>query len=183
MLLFAARSSLFAVLALSLLSVTLANTSVPTVERIVSLPKLDGTAPTQPRWSPDSNHVAFLWNDHGMPFRDLWIAGSNAGEPMRLTHHAPDPAEILGTGDDLDLAALRERAQQREHRGITDLTWHPDGQYVFYVLDGDSSGWFPGLPASPACSGPAVAACHCHPMAVFSPCAGLVICGCSTSRP
>ena len=136
MLSLAARSILFAVLALSLLSVALAEPSVPPVERIVSLPKLDGTAPTQPHWSPDSTRVAFLWNDHGMPFRDLWIAATNTDEPVRLTRHAPDPEDILGTGDDLDLAALRQRARQREHRGIADLAWHPDGQHVFYVLDG-----------------------------------------------
>jgi dipeptidyl-peptidase 4 len=136
MLSFSARSTLFAVLALSLVSVALADTSAPTVERIVSLPKLDGTAPTRPHWSPDSTRVAFLWNDHGMPFRDLWIAETNTDEPVRLTRHAPDPEDILGTGVDLDLAALRQRARQREHRGIADLAWHPDGQHVFYVLDG-----------------------------------------------
>lgn len=65
---------------------------------MVSLPKLDGTVPTRPVWSPDSQNVAFLWNDHGMPFRDLWLA-SPAGL-TRLTHFAPDPAE--STLDEVD---------------------------------------------------------------------------------
>lgn len=111
--------------------------AAPGVERIVSLPKLDGTAPTRPAWSPDSRHVAFLWNDHGMPFCDLWVAAAADAVPHRLTRHAPDPAVVLGTGPDLSLEALGARAARREHGGIADLAWHPDGLSLFYALDGE----------------------------------------------
>lgn len=111
--------------------------AAPGVERIVSLPKLDGTAPTRPEWSPDSRRVAFLWNDHGMPFRDLWVAAAADAVPQRLTRHAPEPAAVLGPGPDLSLAALSARAARREHGGIADLAWHPDGRSLFYVLDGE----------------------------------------------
>ncbi len=110
--------------------------SSPTVERIVSLPKIDGTAPSQPNWSPDSRRLGFLWNDHGMPFRDLWLALPGQDGPVRLTHYAPPPERVLGPGEDLSLDALRERARRRERRGISDLAWHPDGTAIFYVLDG-----------------------------------------------
>ncbi len=109
--------------------------SVPSVDRLVSLPKLDGTAPSRPAWSPDSQSIAFLWNDHGMPYRDLWLV-ERGQSPRRLTDGAPDPADVLGTGDDLSLETLRERARQRQHGGISDLVWHPDGSGLFYVLDG-----------------------------------------------
>ena len=109
--------------------------SVPSIDRLVSLPKLDGTAPAQPAWSPDSQSIAFLWNDHGMPYRDLWLV-ERGQSPRRLTDGAPDPADVLGTGDDLSLETLRERARQRQHGGISDLVWHPDGSGLFYVLDG-----------------------------------------------
>ncbi len=110
--------------------------SAPDLERLVSLPKLDGTAPSQPAWSPASDRIAFLWNDHGMPFRDLWLATGPDGELKRLTRFAPDPESVLGTGDDLSLDALRERARQREQRGLSAFTWHPDGDHILFVHDG-----------------------------------------------
>ena len=107
---------------------------IPDVDRLVSLPKLDGTAPGNPVWSPDSRRIAFLWNDHGMPFRDVWLAD---GEDLtRLTTFAPDPESVLGPGEDRSLEALRERARQRERRGVSGLVWHPDASGLYYVLDG-----------------------------------------------
>jgi dipeptidyl-peptidase 4 len=113
-----------------------AETGTPTLERIVTLPKLDGTSPAHPAWSPDSRHVAFLWNDHGMPFRDLWVVAVADGAPRRLTHHAPQPEDVLGPGENLDPEALAARAARREETGLTDLAWHPDGRSVFYVHRG-----------------------------------------------
>lgn len=109
----------------------------PSVERIVSLPKLDGTAPARPAWSPDSRRVAFLWNDHGMPFRDLWVVDVADAAPRRLTRHAPEPGSVLGPGPDLSLAALSERAARRQDPGLADLAWHPDGRSLFYVYRGE----------------------------------------------
>ncbi|TVQ41703.1 MAG: S9 family peptidase [Wenzhouxiangella sp.] len=111
-------------------------TPVPSVERLVTLPKLDGTAPTQPTWSPDSQSLAFLWNDHGMPYRDVWLV-SEGGAPIRLTQGAPAPEQVLGTGEDLSLEALRQRARLRQHGGVSGLVWHPDGSGIYYVLDGE----------------------------------------------
>ena len=128
------RFSIFlAVLALSAFVLPAAG-QLPDVVRLVSLPKLDGTAPSTPVWSPDSQQIAFLWNDHGMPFRDVWLARPDGLQ--RLTTLAPDPETLLGPGNDLSLEALRERARKREQRGISALAWHPDGQSVFYVLRG-----------------------------------------------
>ncbi len=109
----------------------------PSVERLVSLPKLDGTAPARPTWSPDSSQVAFLWNDHGMPFLDVWVVGLEDAAPRRLTRLAPPAEDLLGSGDDLSLDALRQRARRLQHRGVSDLAWHPEGDSLFYVLNGD----------------------------------------------
>jgi hypothetical protein len=89
-----------------------ASGQAPDVERIVSLPKIDGTAPARPTWSGDGTQLAFLWNDHGMPFLDLWLAPPD-DEPRRLTFHAPEPDSVLGPGEDLSLEALQARASRR----------------------------------------------------------------------
>src|SRR5687767_10571698 len=75
-----------------------------TVERIAALPSFIGTAPSSPAWSPDSTRVAFLWNDQGMPFRDVWMVAAGGAEPSRLTRFAP--AEPSAAADDTSLEAL-----------------------------------------------------------------------------
>ena len=108
----------------------------PTLDRIVSLPNLAGTAPSSPTWSPDGTRVAFLWNDHGMPFRDVWVVHVEEGEPHRVTWLAPDPEEILGVGDDTSLEALSRRAAAREDRGISQVVWTPSGEALLYLRQG-----------------------------------------------
>ncbi len=128
------RLSRFALLLATAAFALPATALLPNVDRLVSLPKLDGTAPSSPSWSPDSQQIAFLWNDHGMPFRDVWLAKPDGVQ--RLTSLAPDPENLLGPGDDLSLASLQERARKRQQRGVSALAWHPNGQQVFYVLEG-----------------------------------------------
>ena len=109
----------------------------PSLERIVTLPNLAGTAPSSPVWSPDGSRVAFLWNDHGMPFRDVWTASMEGGDPVRLTHLAPDPQALLALPDDLSLEALEGHAARREAGGVSQLVWHPDGERVLHTLAGE----------------------------------------------
>jgi|GEM_PF-174490 len=108
----------------------------PSLDRIVSLPNLAGTAPSAPTWSPDGRRVAFLWNDHGMPFRDVWVVGVDEEAPRRLTWLAPAPETVLGTGDDTSLEALARRAAAREARGVSQVVWSPGGEEIFYALGG-----------------------------------------------
>ena len=44
-----------------------------TIDRLYSLPNLIGTAPRGFSWSADGRYLAFLWNDDGMNFHDVWI--------------------------------------------------------------------------------------------------------------
>src|SRR5690349_4137354 len=62
-----------------------AQTPPLTTDRIASFPYLAGTPPSNVVWSPDSSRVAFLWNDKGMPFRDLWVASASGGAPKQIT--------------------------------------------------------------------------------------------------
>ena len=55
-----------------------------TLERLYSLPRLIGTAPTGIVWAPDSSRFAFLWNDEGTNFRDVWMAAPGDEARKRL---------------------------------------------------------------------------------------------------
>ena len=127
-----------------MLCVTLATVSVTraqavdvalTVERVASLPSLIGTAPASPLWSPDSRQLAFLWNDAGWPFRDVWIVAADGTGLRRLTdlqrtHPSPEPP----TGDSND--ALAARAAARAHGGVSEIAWLPDGRGLLFVAGG-----------------------------------------------
>lgn len=110
--------------------------SAPSLDRIVTLPRIAGTAPAGLAWSPDGERLAFLWNDHGMPFLDVWMVEAEAGDPVRVTFLAPDPQDVLGPGDDTSLEALERRATAREDRGVGQVLWDPAGDALLYILRG-----------------------------------------------
>src|SRR3990172_10174374 len=82
-----------------------------TLDRVTALPALTGTAPVRPVWSPDSERIAFLWNDRAMPFRDVFVAEASSGAPRRVTH-------------------LDERLKEPDPRasGVSNAVWTPDGK-------------------------------------------------------
>jgi dipeptidyl-peptidase-4 len=88
------------------------------IDRFYSLPHLPGTTPSAPAWRKDGRVVAFLWNDNGYDFRDIWSFDLDSGELERQT----------------DLAG---RARTRENaRGLTQFAWDGNGGLV-YALRGD----------------------------------------------
>jgi dipeptidyl-peptidase-4 len=106
-----------------------------TVERVASLPSLIGTAPSSPTWSPDSRRVAFLWNDGGLPFRDVWIVDADGTGLRRVTdlqrtHPAPTPP--AGTTTD----ALAAQAAARARGGVSEIVWRADSRSLFVVARG-----------------------------------------------
>ena len=82
------------------------------IERLYSLPRLIGTAPRGLTWSPEGKHLAFLWNDEGFNFRDVWVIEANApgSKPQRLTQmlqaalpadsEEPDSEDPLANAED-----------------------------------------------------------------------------------
>lgn len=105
-----------------------------TVERVAALPNLAGTVPTQPTWSPDSSRVAFLWNDKGYPFRDIWVATKD-GEPQRVTDLAAAFPESEPAGLEKD-AALAARAVARHRGGVDGFAWMTDGKTLVFGYEG-----------------------------------------------
>lgn len=111
--------------------------AAPSVERLATLPALTGTTPSAPRWSPDERRIAFLWNDGGWPFRDVWLADAAGGAPRRLTRlEAANPAKAKPFGAQREagtsLDTLRAEMEQRERGGVADLVWGPDGKSIYF---------------------------------------------------
>ena len=75
------------------------------IDALYAIPSLIGTEPGGVDWSGDGQQLAFLWNDKGGFFRDIWLYDTASGKKRQLTHHA--------SGAD---AAL-------EHRGSGELRW------------------------------------------------------------
>ena len=97
-----------------------------TVERVASLPSLIGTAPTGATWSPDSTHVAFLWNDGGWPYREVWLVDAAGAGLGRVTDfQRSDPAPAPPGGD--STSALQAQAAARARAGASEVLWAPDG--------------------------------------------------------
>ncbi len=115
-----------------------------TIERLYSLPSIIGTAPENPTWSADSRRLAFLWNDKGMPFRDIWLSEMGGGKPVRVTRM---PQLDYPSDPDTDIVKLEQRARFEIDHGISELVWAPDGRHLIFALHGALYQVLPGRPA------------------------------------
>lgn len=105
-----------------------------TLERLYSFPRLEGTAPRQPKWSDDGNRVAFLWNDEGMPFRDLWVFDVENGKRTRLTRLPHDPDEWTTPASHKD---KKLKKYLRPANGLRSFEWAPDSQQLTFAFRGE----------------------------------------------
>ncbi len=110
-----------------------------TVEPLASLPSVIGTAPASPVWSPDGTRVAFLWNDHAMPFHDVWVVNADGGPPRKLTdlkgemRHADALSATRPIQDDFPV--LMADAADRLRTGATEAVWTPDGKNLIVACE------------------------------------------------
>lgn len=89
------------------------------IERFYNLPSVIGTAPAKPAFSPDGRYVAFLWNDEGYPFRDIWLYDIERETHSRLT--------------DLGGASAREEFA----RGVGEIEWLASSERIAFTFRGD----------------------------------------------
>lgn len=126
-----------------------------TIERMLARPSLTGTAPAAPAWSPNGLRLAFLWNDAGMPRREIWIVEADGTGLRRLTGVSEGTKGTAGVSsfawlpDSSALVHLRSGALWRtsldgETASLTrpggrasNLDVSPDGRYVSFLKDGD----------------------------------------------
>lgn len=89
------------------------------IETLYAIPSIIGTEPGGVAWSRDADHMAFLWDDQGGTFRDIWLYDHTTNKKHRLTRHARDSDAAL------------------EHKGIGEVRWFgPQSKQLAYTLDG-----------------------------------------------
>ncbi|MEP7184526.1 MAG: prolyl oligopeptidase family serine peptidase [Rhodanobacter sp.] len=135
-------------------SASAANPRALTIERLYSLPWVIGTAPQNPQWSPDSRHLAFLWNNEGTNFMDVWMTDTTGGKPVRVTS-MPRPDSPANPGTDFTKLEQVERAEN-DH-GVSEVVWAPDGRRLVFNLHGRLYQVLPGRPPQPITAADAVA--------------------------
>ncbi len=106
-----------------------------TLERLYSLPRLIGTTPKGMAWAGDSRRVAFLWNDEGTNFYDVWTTDVDGAAPVRVTSLPRPDLPVPEPG--ADPAALRRAVAAELDPGVTAVTWHPDGTRLLFAFRGD----------------------------------------------
>jgi dipeptidyl-peptidase-4 len=118
------------------------------IDRLYTLPRLIGTAPTGFSWSDDGRFLAFLWNDEGFDFRDLWLLDTEDAEltPERLTWMPREEKRSIKKGSDPLAEAEAEERLERD-RGVHWVVWHPDGKRLLVGFRGDL--WLVGAGESP----------------------------------
>jgi len=116
------------------------------LDRLYSLPWLTGTQPDGARWAPDSKRLAFLWNDDGTNFRDVWMTDIRSGRPTRLTG-LPRLAAPSDPGKDVE--KLREVERSERDHGVSSVIWTSDGRQLIFVFHDALYSLLPGQQPRP----------------------------------
>ena len=116
------------------------------INRLYSLPCIIGTAPKDFAWSADSKRLAFLWNNEGTNFLDVWMADRNTGKPVRVTH-LPRPESPANPG--INIQKLEQAAKAETDKGVSGVVWGPDQQHLLVTFKGQLYSAEPGESAVP----------------------------------
>jgi dipeptidyl-peptidase-4 len=119
-----------------------------TLDRLYSLPSLIGTAPRGFAWSADGRYLAFLWNDEGRNFHDVWVLDVEDpdGAPERVTWMPQATAPATENSD--PVAAVEAEIRAERDRGVSSVVWHPDGRRMLVSFRGDL--WLVAMGAGPS---------------------------------
>ena len=142
-----------ALISLVLVGSALAAGPTLTLDRLFATPNLAGVSPSSPIWSPDGRHVAFTWNDAGMPRRGLWLVSRDGSGLSRLDGESATAAPVrefawLPGGNSIislrgngvwrtSIADNRDVMMADVGDGASDLSVSPDGSQAAFRRDGD----------------------------------------------
>ena len=107
-----------------------------TIDRLYSLPWVIGTSPIAPTWSPDSRRVAFLWNEDGGNFRDVWVLTAQGSQPVRVTAMR---RPVLPAAPGKDVAQLEQVERAEIDPGVSAVRFAPDGKHLVFVFTARST--------------------------------------------
>jgi dipeptidyl-peptidase-4 len=105
-----------------------------TIERIYSHPFIYGTRPSAITWSPNSIKFAFLWNEKGERFRDIYLVNLVDSRLIRLT----DMNKIRPREREDDKRTKEEKEEAwKLYPGVSRIVFSPDGAEICFSYLGD----------------------------------------------
>jgi len=104
------------------------------LEKLFTRPYVWGTEPTEITWSKKGHTLAFLWNEAGNRFLDLYAYHADSGKRHRLTNLEPFQDELLATDEEKD---ERRRRNLSPLAGISSFHLSNDGANAVFSYKGD----------------------------------------------
>lgn len=105
-----------------------------TLEDLFQYPYIYGNAPRGMEWSPDSKKVAFLWNEKGERFRDLYVVSAPDGDPVRLTDLRDHPRIPI---EDDERTSEEIELDEAYDWGVSQFVWSPNSKAIAFAFRGD----------------------------------------------
>jgi len=105
------------------------------IQRMYQYPRLAGISPRSLEWSPDGENLAFIWNEEGEQFYDIFLYSRRSGRVRKITNAAAleQATRSVLTKAELDrLSTLR-----RSGGGIFSYLWAPDSERILFPMKGD----------------------------------------------
>ncbi|MBD3179019.1 MAG: prolyl oligopeptidase family serine peptidase [Candidatus Latescibacteria bacterium] len=106
-----------------------------TIEKMYQRPRLTGISPRGLQWSPDGDNLAFIWNEEGEPYYDIFLYNPRRGKLRKITEAAAleqSDRSVLSKAELDRLSTLR-----RSGGGIFSFLWSPEGDKVLFPMKGD----------------------------------------------
>ncbi len=124
-----------AVNAFSAVSIYAAEDCGLTIEDMYRRPRLTGISPRGISWSPEGDGFAFIWNQEGEPYYDIFLYSTRSKRVRKITEAAAleqSDKSVLSRAEIDRLSTLR-----RSGGGIFSFLWSPGGDKVLFPMKGD----------------------------------------------